>query len=41
MNWKGYERKWLWHTERYYPGIFMEELRKMKKDLGQDSQSPG
>jgi hypothetical protein len=28
MNWKGFGRKHSWPNLRYYPGIFLEELRK-------------
>jgi hypothetical protein len=28
MNWKGYGRKQSWPSLRYYPSIFVEELRK-------------
>jgi hypothetical protein len=31
MNWKGYERKQLFRDLRYYPIIFLEELRKITK----------
>jgi hypothetical protein len=31
MNWKGYGRKRSWL--RYYPGIFLEGLRKTAKNL--------
>jgi hypothetical protein len=31
MNWKGCGRKWLWPNLRYYPGIFLEALRKTIK----------
>jgi hypothetical protein len=31
-NWKGLARKWLRPNLRYYPGICLEELRKITKD---------
>jgi hypothetical protein len=31
MNWKGYERKQSWPSLRYYPGIWLEVLRKTTK----------
>jgi hypothetical protein len=34
MNWKGFGRK-------QYPGIYLEELRKVTKNLSQDSRSQG
>jgi hypothetical protein len=33
MNWKGHGRKWSWPNLRYYPGIFLEGLRKNMKEL--------
>jgi hypothetical protein len=33
MNWKGYERRRLSPSLRYYPGIFLERLRKTTKGL--------
>jgi hypothetical protein len=33
MNWKGYGRKWSWNNVRYYPGIFLEGLRKTVKNV--------
>jgi hypothetical protein len=41
MSWKGYGRKLSWPNLRYYPGICLEGLRKTKKNLSQDSRSPG
>jgi hypothetical protein len=41
MNWKGYERNRLWPNLRYYPGIYMEGLRKTTNNLSQDSRSAG
>jgi hypothetical protein len=41
MNWKGCGRKRSWPNERCYFGIFLEGLRKTKKNLSQDSWSPG
>jgi hypothetical protein len=29
---KGCERKWWWPNAWYYPGIFLEGLRKTKKN---------
>jgi hypothetical protein len=31
MNWKGYGRKWVWPTLRYYPDICLEGPRKTTK----------
>jgi hypothetical protein len=31
MNWKGLEKKRSWPNLRYYPGIFLERMRKTKK----------
>jgi hypothetical protein len=33
MNRKGYGRKWLWSNLMYYAVIFLEELRKIKKNI--------
>jgi hypothetical protein len=41
MNWKGYGREWSWPNLRYYPGIFLEGLRKTTRNLLQDIQSLG
>jgi hypothetical protein len=39
-NWKGYGRKKSWPNLRYYPGIFLDRLRKTTK-THQDTRSPG
>jgi hypothetical protein len=36
MNWKGFGRNWPWPD-----GLFLKELRKTSKNLGQNSQHPG
>jgi hypothetical protein len=41
MNWKECERKRSWHNLRYYPGIFLDRLRKTAKTLRQNSRSLG
>jgi hypothetical protein len=41
MNMIQYGRKQLSPNLRYYPGIFLEGLRKTTKNLRQDSQSQG
>jgi hypothetical protein len=41
MNWKGCGRKRSWPSLRYYPSIFLQELRKTTKILSQDSWSLG
>lgn len=33
MNWKGYERKWLWANLRYYIDVCLNGLRKATKTL--------
>jgi hypothetical protein len=33
MNWKGYGRKQSWLNLKYYTGIWLEELRKIQKNL--------
>lgn len=40
MNQKGCETKWSWPYLWYYPRIYMEELRKITKNLSQDSWCP-
>jgi hypothetical protein len=40
MNWKGYGKKQVWPDFRYYPGICLEELRKIIINFSQDSQCP-
>jgi hypothetical protein len=37
----GYERKRSWPNLRYYPGNFLEVLRKTLKNLSKDDRSPG
>jgi hypothetical protein len=37
MKWCG--RKRSWPNIKYYPGIFLEKLRKTTKDLSQDMRS--
>jgi hypothetical protein len=39
MKWQGYGRKRSWPDLRYYPGIFVEGLRKTTKNLSQESRS--
>jgi hypothetical protein len=34
MNWKGKGKKRLWPNLRYYPGIFLEGMRKTTKNPG-------
>jgi hypothetical protein len=41
MNWKGYGTKQSWPNLRYYPNIFLEGLRKLQKNLSQNSRSLG
>jgi hypothetical protein len=41
MNCKGFERKRAWSNLRYYPGIRLEGLRKITKNLNTDSWSSG
>jgi hypothetical protein len=41
MNWKGSGRKRSWPTLRYYPRIYLEDLRKFTKTLVKDNRSPG
>jgi hypothetical protein len=41
MNWKGCGRKLLYPNLRYYPGIYLEGLRKTTKTLSQGSRSSG
>jgi hypothetical protein len=41
MNWKGCGRKRSWPNLIYYPGIYLQELRKPTKDLSQGNRSPG
>jgi hypothetical protein len=38
MNWEESRSEWSWPNLRYYPAIFLEELRKILKTC-QDSQS--
>jgi hypothetical protein len=33
MNWKGFEKKWLWPNIRHYPEIFLNLLKKGHKSL--------
>jgi len=40
MNWPEYGAKWPWHNLRYYPGIFLEGLRKSTKNPSQDNLCP-
>jgi hypothetical protein len=40
MNWKGCGSKRSWPNLRHYPGC-LEGLRKITKNLRQDSQFPG
>jgi hypothetical protein len=40
-NRKGCGRKRLWPNLRYYPGIFVDGLKKTMKNLSQNSWSPG
>jgi hypothetical protein len=40
MNLKGCGRKQSWPNLRYYPGIFLEGLRKTTKALSQDNRFP-
>jgi hypothetical protein len=40
MNWEGCE-KTMWPNLRYYPGICPENLRKITKNIRQDSLFPG
>jgi hypothetical protein len=40
MNWKEYGRKRSWSNLRYYPGIGLDILGKITKDLSQSSGSP-
>jgi hypothetical protein len=37
MSWKGCGKKWSWPNLRYYPRIFMKELRKITKDFIDDA----
>jgi hypothetical protein len=37
---EGHGKKWWWPNFRYYPDIFLEELRKPSKNINQDSWSP-
>jgi hypothetical protein len=39
MNWKEYGRKWSKPNLRYYPGIFLEGLRKPIKKHNLDTWS--
>jgi hypothetical protein len=39
INWKGCGNKKLWYSLRYYPGIFLEWLRKTTNNFDQDSRS--
>jgi hypothetical protein len=39
MNWKGCGRKQSWPNLRYYPSIYLEELRQTIKNLGHDRWS--
>jgi hypothetical protein len=41
MTWKGFGRKQSWPNLRYYPGIYLEGLRKTMKNLSHYSQSSG
>jgi hypothetical protein len=41
MNWKICGRRESWSNLRYYPGIYLEGLRKATIILNQDSLSPG
>jgi hypothetical protein len=38
---RGCGRKWSWPNSRYYPGICLEGLRQITKNLGQDSRPSG
>jgi hypothetical protein len=40
MNWKESGRKQSWPNVRYYPGMYLEGLRKDLKNFGQASWSP-
>jgi len=33
IKWKGSARKWSWAILRYYPSIYLEELRKAVESL--------
>jgi hypothetical protein len=41
MNLKGCERELWWHNLRYYPGIYLEGLKKTTRNLSQDGRYPG
>jgi hypothetical protein len=41
MNWKGFGRKWTWSDLRYYPGIYLEGVRKNKEKVSQNIRFPG
>jgi hypothetical protein len=40
-NWKGFGRKLSWLNLRYHPGIRLEGLRKIARNLNQDSRLLG
>jgi hypothetical protein len=40
MNWKGFGSKRSWPNLRYYPSLCRDGLRKITKNLTQDSRSP-
>jgi hypothetical protein len=40
-KWKEFGKKQFWSNFKYYPGIRLEGLRKITKNLSQDSLSPG
>jgi hypothetical protein len=41
MNCKGFRRRQSWPDLRYFPGIYLDGLRKTTKNLSQDILSPG
>lgn len=40
-KWEGYGRNLLWPNFRFYPGIFLERLRRTTKNFSRDSRFPG
>jgi hypothetical protein len=40
-NWKGFGKKRQWSNLRYYPGIHVNGLSKIKNNLGQENEYAG
>jgi hypothetical protein len=41
INWEKFWKKRQWSNLKYYPGIYLEGLRKMTEILSQQSRSSG